>query len=582
MTKTLLSVINSDPLLAAKAFKNLYRGKTYAVGRPNGHIDTFKKTKRGAEGYIKREQQGSYYDDYLQEMVSYGSGMFYEEIKEQDILNPAESLVLWFRYLRSIQGQSYLYDQALSIMESLSVSEEVKNYVINAIDDMKNNRGLLVIEEDPKDSVTKQTETQPQQTAPEAQQPNQESENQTEAVTATYQLNEEKNGVELYFSGKPSEEIRNVLKAHGFRWSRNKKCWYAKQSEETISLAKQLAGENDTQAAEQTEYDYNSHLTTAQKETLSKRLEKENVKPLRLFKKDGLVLLECVNLNLSQENQKPFYFLYFENGQESGKGYSYPLDGFELIHTFQLSKEPITAVIEYPEINIDDNDQYIIDQSLIDREHSSHWIFRTQKRDHNKEIRELFNHYTEKTKEFIQTTQNEYYIFKLKEALQRFKKNYYKTYIKYLSARADNPSWAVTGRAGRNTRRDQKAQDRENRYMLEVVDLPKQFEKQLNKYKDKIRKDEKEALKKRIEQAEITITFETQTKEFTYMGLKEKKRVYTYQNYWISKLWGCYRIFKDGKEIYSMKTTDRLEDAKKYVSMLVQSEQNTTDTEKVS
>ncbi|MGG3987473.1 hypothetical protein [Bacillus smithii] len=582
MTKTLLSAINSDPSLAARALKNLYRRKTYAVGRPNGHIDTFKKTKRGAEGYIKREQQGSYYDDYLQEMVSYGSDMFYEEIKEQDILNPAESLVIWFRYLKSIQGQSYLYDQALKIMKSLSVSEEVKNYVITGIDDMKNNRGLIIIEEEPTEELEEKNETQQQQTAPEAQQPNQESENHSEAVTATYRLNEEKNGVELYFSGKPSEEIRNVLKAHGFRWSRNKKCWYAKQSDETISLAKQLAGENDTQATEQTENDYNSHLTTAQKETLSKRLEKENVKPLRLFKKEGFILLECINLNLSQENQKPFYFLIFGNGQESGKGYSYPLDGFELIHTFEQTEKPITAAIEYPEINIDDNDQYIIDQSLIDREHNSHWIFRTQKRDHNKEIRELFNHYTEKTKEVIATTENEYYIFKLKEALQRFKKHYHQTYIKYLTAKADNPSWAVTGRAGRNTHRDQKVQDRENRYMLEVVYLPKQFEKELNKYKDKIRKDEKEALKKRIEQAEITVPFKTETKEFTYMGLKEKKRVYSYQNYWICRLWGCYRIFKDEKEIHDMRTTDKLEDAKKYISMLVQSEQNTTDTEKVS
>lgn len=430
-----------------------------------------------------------------------------------------------------------------------------------------------------KDGTTEQTEQQ--EKAPVAQQTEKEVENQQEAVTVTYQLNKEKNGVELYFSGKPSEEVRNVLKARGFRWSRNKKCWYAKQSEEAISLAKQLAGENDTQTSEQTENDYNSHLTAAQKETLSKRLNKENMKPLRLFKKDGLVLLECINLNLPKENQKPFYFAYFENGQETGKGYEYPLDGFELIHTFKQPINPITATIEYPEIDINDNDQYIIDQSLIDREYSANWIFRSQKRDHNKEIQELFNHYTEKTKEVIQTTENEYYIFKLKQALQRFKKHYHQTYTKYLTAKADNPSWAVTGRAGRNRRKDQKAQDRENRYMLEVVDLPKQFEKQLNKYKDKIRKDEKEALKKRIEQAKITITFETQTKEFTYMGLKEKKRVYTYQNYWICKLWGCYRIFKDGKEIYSMRTIDKLEDAKKYVSMLVQSKK-VVDKEKVS
>ncbi|MED4883866.1 hypothetical protein [Bacillus smithii] len=494
MTKTLLSVINSDPSLAAKAFKNLYREKTYAIGRPNGHIDTFRKTKRGAEGYIKREQQGSYYDEYLQEMVSYGDGMFYEEIKEQDILNPAESLVLWFRYLRSIQGQSYLYDQALKIMESLSVNEEVENYVITAIDDMRNNRGLIIIEEEPKDSATEQTEQK--ETVPEVQQPTQEPENQTEAVTITYQLNEEKNGVELYFSVKPSEEIRNVLKAHGFRWSRNKKCWYAKQSEETTSLAKQLAGENDTQATEQPE-------------------------------------------------------------------------------------KSITATIEYPEIEIDDNDQYIIDQALIDREHSANWIFRSEKPDRNKEIREYFTQLTNEIKSIIETTENEYLIYKLKQTLQYYKKHYFKNYVARLKNRADSPSIAVTGRAGRNARKDQKMNNRYDNLMREFIQLEKDYKKRIESIKTKIKRDKEQQLKNKINNTSINISFETQTKEFTYMGLKEKKRVYSYQNYWICKLWACYRIFKDGKEIYSMKTTDKLEDAKKYVSMLVQSEK-TADKEKVS
>lgn len=38
--------------------------------------------------------------------------------------------------------------------------------------------------------------------------------------------NEEKNGIELYFEGIPSEEERTELKANGYRWNRAKKCWY--------------------------------------------------------------------------------------------------------------------------------------------------------------------------------------------------------------------------------------------------------------------------------------------------------------------------------------------------------------------
>ena len=50
-------------------------------------------------------------------------------------------------------------------------------------------------------------------------------------------LNNELNGVELYFEGKPMVEVLNNLKDNKFRWNRTKKCWYAKQNENTIKVA---------------------------------------------------------------------------------------------------------------------------------------------------------------------------------------------------------------------------------------------------------------------------------------------------------------------------------------------------------
>ena len=50
-------------------------------------------------------------------------------------------------------------------------------------------------------------------------------------------LNNELNGVELYFDGKPMAEVLNNLKDNKFRWNRTKKCWYAKQNENTIKVA---------------------------------------------------------------------------------------------------------------------------------------------------------------------------------------------------------------------------------------------------------------------------------------------------------------------------------------------------------
>ena len=45
-----------------------------------------------------------------------------------------------------------------------------------------------------------------------------------------YELNDELDGIELYFEDEfPSEELRDEMKSVRLRWNRNKKCWYTKQ-----------------------------------------------------------------------------------------------------------------------------------------------------------------------------------------------------------------------------------------------------------------------------------------------------------------------------------------------------------------
>lgn len=56
-----------------------------------------------------------------------------------------------------------------------------------------------------------------------------------------YLLNNELNGVEIYFNGKPIKEILSNLKTEGFRWNGKKLCWYAKQSPNTIATAESMA-----------------------------------------------------------------------------------------------------------------------------------------------------------------------------------------------------------------------------------------------------------------------------------------------------------------------------------------------------
>jgi phospholipid N-methyltransferase len=61
-------------------------------------------------------------------------------------------------------------------------------------------------------------------------------------------LNDEKNGVEIYFTDKPSEEVRDNLKSHGFRWSKYNKCWYAKQSEDSLIFANSFINTDDQES----------------------------------------------------------------------------------------------------------------------------------------------------------------------------------------------------------------------------------------------------------------------------------------------------------------------------------------------
>ena len=58
--------------------------------------------------------------------------------------------------------------------------------------------------------------------------------------SASYTLNEEHNGIEISFSEKPGDIIRDELKKLGSRWHNVKKVWYAKNNAERLELAERL------------------------------------------------------------------------------------------------------------------------------------------------------------------------------------------------------------------------------------------------------------------------------------------------------------------------------------------------------
>lgn len=58
------------------------------------------------------------------------------------------------------------------------------------------------------------------------------------------ELNNEQNGIELYFDEKPSGNIITELKENKWRWHKVKKCWYAKNTEDKLTYAKNITNED--------------------------------------------------------------------------------------------------------------------------------------------------------------------------------------------------------------------------------------------------------------------------------------------------------------------------------------------------
>lgn len=88
------------------------------------------------------------------------------------------------------------------------------------------------------ESMPEQAEQkQPEQ---KAQQPEQAAET-SNGITVTY--NQELNGIEISFQDKPGADIRDALKAAGFRWHNAKKLWYAKSTADRLELADRLTGQ---------------------------------------------------------------------------------------------------------------------------------------------------------------------------------------------------------------------------------------------------------------------------------------------------------------------------------------------------
>ncbi len=88
--------------------------------------------------------------------------------------------------------------------------------------------------------------------------------------SAEWRINNEHNGIEIEFSGKPSADIRTRMKSAGFRWSSRSGVWYARDNPRT----RQIAGELATQGADVGEKLSYAEQMQAKKERVEARQER--------------------------------------------------------------------------------------------------------------------------------------------------------------------------------------------------------------------------------------------------------------------------------------------------------------------
>lgn len=142
---SIVDIVNSCPSFAVSALSNVYRGKVFVVSmRGNDAIVHFAKTRRGADGYVKRHST-PYYSDWSHELVKTPYDV--TEIAESNIVHPNTDRGIWYRWLKEVNGHDYIYDNVIGELNSLNPTNEIREYVESAIAEMRSGKGLTVLDE---------------------------------------------------------------------------------------------------------------------------------------------------------------------------------------------------------------------------------------------------------------------------------------------------------------------------------------------------------------------------------------------------------------------------------------------------
>ncbi len=152
--------------------------------------------------------------------------------------------------------------------------------------------------------------------------------------------NDEKNGVELFFDGKPTETVIEFLKTNHFRWHKVKKCWYNKRTEQTMQAVEQIIS---------------GHPITAQQTTPTEPKAQHQIELKTLKKATPEQALEIAKLEWNTQDMQDYLI----------KNYDFYLTEDKMIIEIEkASKLSITKELYYddeydaPQVNFDNFLEY--------------------------------------------------------------------------------------------------------------------------------------------------------------------------------------------------------------------------------
>ena len=124
---------------------------------------------------------------------------------------------------------------------------------------------------------------------------------------ARLEENKELNGIEIYFMVYPLVGTRDTMKEYGYRWNYKKSCWYAKNTEERMNIAKIIC-ETTVDEYKEIAENVGETVTDVKVKTDNKKSDKPKAKAKEKKNKYGVKVGDIFSMSWGYEQTNNNFF----------------------------------------------------------------------------------------------------------------------------------------------------------------------------------------------------------------------------------------------------------------------------------